>query len=242
MLDASMPMTAIGLRLQAVGDCNTEGADALPKGDSLPEKLKARLEQQRYAVTLQNLGYTMTTTREGVAKMELEAQPADVLLINFGLVDAWVTSIPQVYIPYYPDSRLRKFARKLLKSLKRRLRSPLARRLFPQGEVVGLEEYRRNLIRMIELARSKNPRVLAVLWSTPPTRSDQRRNANILRYNAVLHAVAHDYGALYIDAEEALAGIPGDRVYLDEVHLTGIGADRLAEHIHARITNRIQGH
>ena len=90
---------------------------------------------------------------EKLARAARDAHPADVVLINFGLVDAWITSIPAVYVPYYPDSFFRKQARKVLKSLKRRLRSPLVRRVIRCGPCVPLEEYLRNVRRMVELMR-----------------------------------------------------------------------------------------
>ena len=82
------------MNLYAVGDCNTGGADALPKGDSLPDQLAAMLESSGVRVNVVNLGHTMTTSREGVLKVKAEVQEPDIVLLNYGLADAWITAIP----------------------------------------------------------------------------------------------------------------------------------------------------
>ena len=80
------------LRLVAVGDCNTGGANGTAADDQVPARLADRLRAQGIECDVQNLGRTMSTTREGQARMSRDANAADLLLINFGLVDAWVTS------------------------------------------------------------------------------------------------------------------------------------------------------
>ena len=115
----------------AVGDCNTYGIHDPPIGNTILDKFCERLEDDGTPPFSQNLGCGMATSREGVQRMRLDAKPADAMLINFGLVDTWITSIPKVYVPYYPDSWLRKRLRKLLKFVKRRLRSRQLRRVYP---------------------------------------------------------------------------------------------------------------
>ena len=217
------------LRLLAVGDCNTAGKNESPSGASIPEKLAAWLERRGMATVLQNLGYTMSTSREGLARVQRDARPADVLLLNFGLVDAWVTSIPAVYLSYYPDNRLKKLGRKLLKSLKRRLRNGRLRQFIPVGEVVPLAEYERNMRRIIGAARAANPAVQIILWGTPPTRTSAERNANIARYNATLATLAAECGATYLATEPLLAALDVEATYLDEVHLAGAAVEQIAK-------------
>jgi len=134
------------LRVLAVGDCNTCGITVPPIGNTILDKFCEQLEDHGYTTARQNLGCGMATTREGVQRMRLDAQPADTVLINFGLVDTWITSIPRVYVPYYPDTWRRKRLRKLLKFVKRRLlRSPALRHFIPIGTVVSLDEYDQNI-------------------------------------------------------------------------------------------------
>src|SRR5262245_44611073 len=90
------------LRVLAVGDCNTGGAAGAPLEDRVTERLVAHFASRGIDCRAQNLGFTMNTTREGLPRMERHAAPADLVLINFGLVDAWVTSLPWLYLSYYP--------------------------------------------------------------------------------------------------------------------------------------------
>src|SRR5690606_11690055 len=101
----------------------------------VPARLVKALSLTRSDWDLDNLGATMNTSREGVARLRACSRPADLLIINFGLVDAWVTSAPWLYVPYFPDNVIRKWSRKILKSVKRRLRSQAIRRLFGSGPV-----------------------------------------------------------------------------------------------------------
>jgi lysophospholipase L1-like esterase len=219
------------LNLYAVGDCNTGGADALPQGESLPDQLAAMLESSGVNVNLTNLGLTMTTTREGVAKVENEVHAPDFLLINFGLVDAWVTSFPQLYVNYYPDNGVRKFGRKVLKLVKKMLRSPALNKMVSRGEVVPPEEYVDNFKQMIRIARSRNSKVKILLWGTTLSTDNPQRNENIRCYNNLLESLAQEEGVLYLDIEEIVSAIDPAESYLDNVHLTGVCFERIATKI-----------
>lgn len=222
-------------RLLAIGDCNTEGCAQLPREASLPELIAALLRERGRTVEVHNWGRTMSTTREGLARVRREPLAADVVLINFGLVDAWVTTIPRIYIPYYPDSFLRKWGRKLLKTLKRRLRQPWLKRFVPTGEVVPLDEYRDNVERMIASLRTAHPLAKIVLWGTVPVLHDQERNRKLIDYNTSLRDLAASHNALYVDAAEIVTGIDKSAAYLDLVHLNEPALQRIAEAIVASL-------
>ncbi len=228
----STPLTRHApLRLLAIGDCNTEGCRQLPPQASLPAQVAQSLSEQGYTVDVQNWGCTMSTTREGLARLRAQPVVADLVLINFGLVDAWVTTIPQIYIPYYPDSFLRKWGRKILKMVKRRLRHPRLERFIPQGEVVSLAEYRANIERMISLVRSANPDATIVLWGTVPVQHDAARNCKLLEYNDVLRELAQTKNTRYLDASEIVKQLPADEAYLDAVHLNEPALRSIAKEI-----------
>ena len=219
------------VRALAVGDCNTWGIIDPPIGNTILDKFCQQLECDGYDTARQNLGFGMGTTREGVQLMRRDAKAADVVLINFGLVDTWVTSIPRIYIRYYPDSFVRKRSRKLLKFIKRRLRSPLVRRFVPIGPVVPEEEYRQNVCEMVSIARENNPQSTVLLWGSPPVQHDQARNANLKRYNRLLHEVAARTNSLYVDTTRIVGRLPADSAYLDDVHLNEAATEAIADQL-----------
>jgi len=217
------------LNLYAVGDCNTGGADALPKGESLPDQLAAILESSGVNVNMTNLGLTMTTTREGVTKVNNDVHAPDFLLINFGLVDAWITAIPQCYVLYYPDNGVRKFSRKVLKMVKKVLRNPTLNKMVRRGEVVPAEEYVDNFRQMIRIVRSRNPNVKILLWGTTLSTDNPQRNENIRRYNKLLDSLAQEEDVLYLDIENIVTTMDTEDSYLDNVHLSGACFARIAD-------------
>lgn len=212
----------------AVGDCNTWGITNPPIGNTILDKFCRHLEADGCLTSSQNLGYGMATSREGVPLVRRKAKPADVVLINFGLVDTWVTSIPKIYIPYYPDSFLRKRLRKLLKFVKRRLRSPWLRRFVPAGHVVPIEEYAENIRAMISLVRTQKPDAAVLLWGSPPVQNDPARNANLEHYNKRLDRIARETDSLFISTANLVNKLSSDDAYLDAVHLNESATEAIA--------------
>lgn len=223
-----VPASKVPFRVLAVGDCNTCGIVVPAIGNTILDKLCRQLERAGYQTVGQNLGYGMATSREGLERIRREARPADLVLINFGLVDTWITSIPKIYVPYYPDSVVRKRVRKLLKFVKRRLRAPWLRKLIPTGPVVPLEEYRQNMQQMIALAKSMNPADMVLLWGSPPVQHDPSRNENLRRYNQVLKTSANQTGAVYVSTFEIIEALHSSEAYLDDVHLNERATERIA--------------
>ena len=171
--------------------------------------------------------------------MNGRAKPADVVLINFGLVDSWITSVPKLYVPYFPDNRVKKLARKALKYTKRRLRSPLIRRFIPVGNVVPIEEFRQNIATIIGIARRLNPNVSIVLWGCPPVQNDDRRNDELLRYNAELHDIANHLKASYFPTKPLVEGPTHTETYPDTLHLTELDTAGIATGLpHTYLTQR----
>lgn len=217
------------LRVLAVGDCNTHGIEEPPIGNTILDKYCQQLAELGFVTQSQNLGFGMGCTREGVELMRLDAKTADIALINFGLVDTWNTSIPNFYVPYYPEYRIRRLRRKLLKHVKRRLRSPWLRRFVPLGPVVPPTEFAANVNSMISSAMAKNPQVQVVLWGCPPVQNDPKRNDALRRYNQILAEVASQRAMDYVDTTGAVKQLPANEAYLDEVHLNEAATQAIAE-------------
>lgn len=217
-----------GWRLVAIGDCNTSGTGQPVPENCVPVRLAERLSEAGHPCSVQNLGYRMSTTREGLVRTERDAEPAEIVLINFGLVDAWITSIPCVYVPYYPDNFLRKPLRKLLKWMKRRLRSPLARRFVPVGPVVPADEYVANLRRMVEIVRSWPTEPTVLLWGTALTLGNPERSASIQQYNGLMRELADELGLPYIDTPALMDGLDPAEAYQDRTHLDVPAVERVA--------------
>lgn len=213
------------LNLVAIGDCNTSGQRPYV---NVPQELANLLEAEGIICAMHNLGAAMNTSREGIAKAEDHTQPADMLLLNFGLVDAWITTVPVFYVSYYPDSQLKRRTRKLLKSLKKRLRHPLLKHLVPTGPVVREREFEQNIERIIAAFRKQNPNLKLLLWGAAPT-DDAHRNLVLERYNVLLSKIAARNNGAYLDTQAVLAGTERSAMFDDAVHLSSTACARVAE-------------
>lgn len=222
------------LRLLAVGDCNTSGVDGFPH-DTMPEELKKLFQAEGKGVHLTNLGQGMYSTREGLACLSEYHAPADIALINFGLVDAWRVALPTWYLSYYPDNGLKKFLRKMLKSLKKRMRNPKIRRHLPVGNTVPIDEYDTRISQMIAHIRAHSPDVKIMLWSTVPTMKDTDRNQEIIRYNARLDDIARRQNCLFVDTHPLFVPYSYDELYIDPVHLHAFGQKLIATEIYTKL-------
>lgn len=147
-------INAQNIRLITLGDCNTSGINHHSVSSILQHRLNQLCESQQ-TCHLENYGEAMRTTREGLAISKSLNKPFDIALINYGLVDAWTTTIPKVYIQYYPDNPIKRILRKALKSLKKRLKKISSRGLLQTGPVVPAEEYKENLDRIMSVLHKK---------------------------------------------------------------------------------------
>ncbi|WP_227546034.1 SGNH/GDSL hydrolase family protein [Marinobacter fonticola] len=206
----------------AYGDCNTEGIRQFT-GQLWAERVAQALD-----MPLTNCGHTMSTTRE-LRRYAQDYPPATyrVAMIQYGLVDSWLTFRGAPYVLYYPDSLKRKLARKLVKKLKKWARSFHLQARLGAVEQVPLDEY----LAHIRTVVSSAPTTLFVLVGTAPNK-DESRNPRILRYNAALMALAgQSDNTLYVDAYDALWDQRGYTLMADGTHLTDDGHALLAEKV-----------
>ncbi len=171
------------LKLLSIGDCNTLGIGS-SEYNSYPERVARQLKADCV-----NKGHTMCTTREGVHYFnDFYTDHIDLLTIQYGLVDSWKTISNAPYVLYYPDSFFRKLGRKLSKKYKKIAKKLGLKRWLGEASLVSIEEYKNNLIHMLD--RAKSSRV--ILIETVPN-LDTSRNENIQLFNSALHEVASRY-------------------------------------------------
>jgi len=233
----------IPLQLLAIGDCNTGGTREHGTHFNVPKQLKEKLQRQGIDCELHNYGTTMSTCREGLQMSKDHQQAADYLLLNFGLVDAWKTSIPQIYISYYPDNKLKKIARKLLKSLKKRLRGPARKGWVKSGFAVEPDEYQSKMRSIIELQLRLNPQLKVILWGSAPT-DNEERNAWLASYDEYLKEIANGKYH-YLDTAELIkqaidSGAERNDIYDDSVHLSAQGASLIASAMQSIIVEEMK--
>lgn len=197
----------------AIGDCNTRGLDQY-RGKSYPERVA-----EQFGCTVKNSGFTMSTTREGIHlirdNLTLEY---DVVCIQFGLVDSYMTFRHAPYILYYPDNFLRKTFRNILKKYKKTCRQIGLNRRLGEINVVPEEEFERNIREMIASCGDS----IVILPETIP-HHDSRRNPWIQRYNAILHKVAHDYQSCHVVKAYDEFAMNLNNYYADTTHMNSAG-------------------
>lgn len=207
----------------AYGDCNTLGY-ASCEYDAYPERL-GRLLSARVL----NLGRTMPTTRELVRyATDFPADQHSIAIVNYGLVDSWITFRHAPYVLYYPDNPLRKFLRVAAKKIKRLgTRSGIAARLGP-AHVVPPGEFERNIASIV----SAHPGVIFVLLSSFPN-LDESRNPAIRTYNEILSRIAdtHPHNAIHLDLYNALFEQRSRLFCKDGTHINDDGHDFVAHSI-----------
>jgi len=200
--------------LVALGDCNTEGHVA-------PSDTYPALVAQALGAEVLNCGHTMSTVREGwqYAKRKLTPDTA-YLLVQYGLVDSWVTFRGAPYVLYYPDNLLRKVARKLVKKLKKTGRRIGLHRWLGSKHVVSPAEYGQTLARIIHHARACAPGMVICLIATPPHLEDWR-NPAIQEFNRVMLSVARQNQCSFVDVYPLFVG--RRELYADLTHLNAEG-------------------
>lgn len=193
-----------------LGDCNTLGTPAIA-GQAYPEVFA-----RQAGLCPVNCGHTMSTVREGSEYFRhFRSDSTALVCIQFGLVDSWLTFKYSPYALYYPDSRRRKLARKLIKKYKKWCKALGLNRLIGTRNVVALEEYQAR-IEAIIVSMQNTP---VILIETIPNK-DSSRNAEIRRYNQSLAKLAQAHSnchllTLYDDFEG-----PQSEYYCDPTHLS----------------------
>ncbi len=198
----------------AYGDCNTEGLK------DYHEPVWPEMVAERLGLALTNCGHTMSTTRELLRYADaFPPRGYPLVLIQYGLVDSWLTFRGAPYVLYYPDNPRRKFARKLVKKLKKWVRRFHLQDRLGAVEQVPLEEYLGNLERVLRSA----PETQFVLVATPPN-LDEPRNPRIERYNEGLQQLAgREANAVLANAYQPLWQHKAQTLMTDGTHLTHKG-------------------
>ncbi len=210
-----------------LGDCNTFGTPAI-QGQAYPEHFAKLCD-----FNVVNCGHTMCTTREGSAYFgEYYNHRIDLLCIQYGLVDSWLTFKYSPYVLYYPDSRWRKVGRKLSKKFKKLCKRLGLNQLIGVDNVVPLEEYLARIETMIAKAGTSQ----VVLIETVPNK-DTSRNTEIERYNAGLRQIAARHPncrvlALYDDFAQQQA-----QHYCDPTHIDISGHQFVAQKLSALLAS-----
>ena len=212
------------IRYVALGDCNTVG-EISNMGNAYPERVAKQLDW-----SLENYGYTMSTTREGLQFFNIkDVKNADILSIQYGLVDSWLTFKGSPFVLYYPDSPWRKFLRKIVKKIKKYARKLNWHSFVGQINVVPVEEYRQNIRYMIENTQAK----YILLMDIAPNK-DISREPQTLIYNRALSELADGKRVLYVPYYDELKQNL-DLYYDDSTHLSSVGQDIVTQKILAVI-------
>jgi lysophospholipase L1-like esterase len=216
----------------ALGDCNILG-DIYFKNNSYPERFAKSIN-----ANIKNRGYTMSTTREMQYFVKENIQDADIVLIQYGLVDSWKTFKYSPYVLYYPDNFFRKYYRKLVKKYKKICKATGLNKLLGVENVVPNEEYKNN----IEALILKYPNKLFILIDTIPNK-DISRNEEIVRYNKILEDISDRHkNVLYLKIYDVFLN-NFDTYYLDKTHINDNGYEfivsRLLE-LYKNFNNRLK--
>jgi lysophospholipase L1-like esterase len=213
------------VRYVALGDCVTLGAP-FQQQNAYPERVAQVMEWQ-----VTNYGHTMSTTREGLEYFKkLDVQNADILSIQYGIVDSWQTFNGAPFVLYYPDNKWRKFLRKIVKKIKKYGRKLNFHGLFGTRNVVPVEEYIRNIQYMIDHSQAKY-----VLLPEIYPNQDLNREPRILAYNQAL-AKLHDGKRVFVIKQfDLLKPHLNTDYYDDSTHLSGTGHQAVAHNILAEL-------
>ena len=212
-------------KIVAVGDCNTLGAREL-EYQSYPEIIG-----ELVGAEVINLGHTMATSREGISLLQDRLEDGNSLVvIQFGLVDSYLTFKYSPYVLYYPDNILRKQLRSLTKKYKKICRKVGLNKRLGEISVVPIDEYESNIRKMIEIAL---PRTIFLLDTIP--NKQQYRNSEIQRYNSCLDIICRDFPQcskidLYAKFHQRF-----DNYYMDETHANEAGYKFIAGEIEKKL-------
>ena len=204
----------------ALGDCNTLGVKYL-EGNAYPEMLAKTLKK-----TVKNCGFTMSTTHEMLYFFEnSKEKEKEIVLIQYGLVDSWKTFKYAPYVLYYPDNKVRKVFRKIVKKYKKIAKKIGLNKLLGVSNVVALDEYENNIKTVLQKTRKS----AVFLIDTIPN-LEISRNSEIVRYNQVLFHLSKQYDHVhYVKVYDDFLDRP--EYYLDNTHMNEKGYERITQKI-----------
>jgi len=201
-------------KILSLGDCNMLG-DTKFKDNSYVERFSKIIDK-----SCKNLGYTMSTTREMKYFFEdnYEKEDVEIIMIQYGLVDSWKTFKYAPYVLYYPDNKVRKVYRKIVKKYKKIAKALKLNDILGSQNVVPLHEYKENIEMLIKKAEDK----VIILIDTIP-HHQLERNSEIVKYNTVLNELSHIYPNCYkLDIYNIFLEHLND-YYLDKTHTNDKG-------------------
>lgn len=204
----------------SLGDCNTLGVKYL-ENNAYPERFAKAVNK-----TVDNCGFTMSTTNEMLHFFQdFKDDETEIILIQYGLVDSWKTFKYAPYVLYYPDNKIRKIFRKIVKKYKKTAKKIGLNRLLGVSNVVALEMYKNNLESIIQQSKDS----MIFLISTIPN-LDTSRNSEIMRYNQVLSELSKKYPHVYyIDVYHDF--VNRSDYYLDNTHMNELGYKLITQKI-----------
>lgn len=207
-------------KILALGDCNTLGVQHLV-GDAYPERFAKALNK-----TVDNCGFTMSTTNEMLHFFQdFKDKETEIILIQYGLVDSWKTFQYAPYVLYYPDNKIRKIFRKIVKKYKKIAKGTGLNKLLGVSNVVELEMYKSNIESVIQ----KSKDCIVFLIDTIPN-LDISRNHEIMRYNQILYQLSEKYPHVYyVEVYNDFLNHPG--YYLDNTHMNQAGYEIITKKI-----------
>lgn len=207
-------------KILALGDCNTLGVKYL-ENNAYPERFAKAVNK-----TVDNCGFTMSTTNEMLYFFQdFKDNETEIILIQYGLVDSWKTFKYAPYVLYYPDNKIRKIFRKIVKKYKKTAKKIGLNRLLGVSNVVVLETYKNNIESIIQQSKDRT----IFLISTIPN-LDTSRNSEIMRYNQVLLQLSKKYPHVYyIDVYNDF--VDRSDYYLDNTHMNESGYKLITQKI-----------
>jgi len=207
-------------KILALGDCNTLGVQDL-EANAYPELVAKTLGE-----TVDNCGFTMSTTNEMLHFFQdFKDKETEIILIQYGLVDSWKTFKYAPYVLYYPDNKIRKIFRKIVKKYKKIAKRIGLNKLVGVSNVVSLEAYKNNIESVIQ--QSKDCTIFLI--STIPN-LDTSRNSEIVRYNEVLSQLSEQYTHVYyVDVYNDF--LNHSDYYLDNTHMNEAGYEIITKKI-----------
>lgn len=203
-----------------LGDCNTCGTE------QLKALVYADIVGRHFERSIQNCGLTMSTTREALEFFkDYEHPKIEIIFIQYGLVDSWLTIKAAPYVLYYPDSSTRRFLRRWVKKWKKYGRKIGLGKLFGMQNQVPLNEYKENIETIINKTQSS-----VVLIETAPNH-DKSRNQAIKAYNAALAELAQKHSKTSLVKCYDVFERNMQTHYDDPTHFSAEGHQLLAEQI-----------
>jgi len=126
---------------------------------------------------------------------------------------------------YYPDNKIRKIFRKIVKKYKKIAKKIGLNKLLGVSNVVALDEYENNIKTVLQKTRKST----VFLIDTIPN-LEISRNSEIVRYNQVLSHLSKQYDHVhYVEVYDDFLDRP--EYYLDNTHMNEKGYERITQKI-----------